>query len=516
MKLGLSDFKKVHEDEHSAILKHPKGHHVVIAKKSLSPKLTDQLRKLPMYMAEGGDVREEIESPPEEQTPEQKVTAERLSQPLPKAEQLFQNATASGDFSVPTSSNISATPTTPAGEGIGYDVSSYQNKAQQSAQPQGPPPPAPLQLPPPPMGGAGAISGQAEKDINVANADIVKAAGLQETSAVEHAKAIAAEKQHYDTIKKDTLKDAEMALQDWKSGAVDRSRVWKNKDTSTKAMNIIALVMGAMGAAKVGGENLGVKALNKQIEDDVADQKDAIDQKKTIYSAYLDRYKDADAAYNAALGTQKLIYASKLDEAAGKMKSGEAKQNAAAAVAKLKLEAYDRMEQAGLRRAMMTAKPAETQEQRSLTVETPDGAKYKAYSPTDASKVRASVAGYRDLTKSLQDFRDSMSADINPFSAQSTKHAAQVADLHAKLKDPEHYNFGQLAGGDLDMMKAMLSSGGSWNKEKVLNQIDVLMASQKNKMQGMLASQLEGYQPRGDALTKRINVPAGYHANSRK
>lgn len=51
--LDLSKFKKAHEDEHKATLSHPDGHHIVIAKKALSPKMRDQIAKLPK-MADGG------------------------------------------------------------------------------------------------------------------------------------------------------------------------------------------------------------------------------------------------------------------------------------------------------------------------------------------------------------------------------------------------------------------------------------------------------------------------------
>lgn len=54
--LSLGNFKKVSENNDSAVLRHPAGHHIVIAKRSLNPKLQQQLSKLPKVMADGGDV----------------------------------------------------------------------------------------------------------------------------------------------------------------------------------------------------------------------------------------------------------------------------------------------------------------------------------------------------------------------------------------------------------------------------------------------------------------------------
>lgn len=55
MNLNLSQFKKVKEDDKSAVLKHPQGHHITIAKNALSPKLKSQLSELPMHYDEGGE-----------------------------------------------------------------------------------------------------------------------------------------------------------------------------------------------------------------------------------------------------------------------------------------------------------------------------------------------------------------------------------------------------------------------------------------------------------------------------
>lgn len=56
MNLNLRDFKKIKEDEHAAVLQHPEGHHIVLAKNILSPKLKGQLAELPIHKADGGEI----------------------------------------------------------------------------------------------------------------------------------------------------------------------------------------------------------------------------------------------------------------------------------------------------------------------------------------------------------------------------------------------------------------------------------------------------------------------------
>jgi hypothetical protein len=59
MKFDLHKFKKIKEDNHSAVLQHPEGHKITISKKVLSPELKKQVAGLPMHMAEGGQVTDE-------------------------------------------------------------------------------------------------------------------------------------------------------------------------------------------------------------------------------------------------------------------------------------------------------------------------------------------------------------------------------------------------------------------------------------------------------------------------
>lgn len=54
----LSHFKKIHEDDHKAVLQHPKGHKITIAKPALSEKMRSQLKELPIHKAEGGAIEE--------------------------------------------------------------------------------------------------------------------------------------------------------------------------------------------------------------------------------------------------------------------------------------------------------------------------------------------------------------------------------------------------------------------------------------------------------------------------
>jgi hypothetical protein len=73
MRMNMSHFKKVSEDANTAVLKHPNGHEIRVAKKGLSKKLSNDLSKLPIHLEEGGQIQElDPQSPAQMQSEEPK------------------------------------------------------------------------------------------------------------------------------------------------------------------------------------------------------------------------------------------------------------------------------------------------------------------------------------------------------------------------------------------------------------------------------------------------------------
>lgn len=59
--MDLSRFKKISSDGKSSTLRHPKGHEIKIAHTGLTDKMRDHIANMPVYLAEGGPVKEEEE-----------------------------------------------------------------------------------------------------------------------------------------------------------------------------------------------------------------------------------------------------------------------------------------------------------------------------------------------------------------------------------------------------------------------------------------------------------------------
>lgn len=91
---------------------------------------------------------------------------------------------------------------------------------------------------------------------------------------------------------------------------VDRGRLWKNMSTGNKILAGIGLALSAIGQAKSrqGGQNPALGIIMQAIEDDVADQRAAIDKmgadagrSRGLYSEILGQTKNRDLAWDLTL-----------------------------------------------------------------------------------------------------------------------------------------------------------------------------------------------------------------------
>lgn len=80
--LDLSKFKKMASDKASTTLHHPDGHSIRIAHSGLLPKMREQLDKLPIHKAQGGEVRKYADGTPDEPVQPEDQSAPKESPPV--------------------------------------------------------------------------------------------------------------------------------------------------------------------------------------------------------------------------------------------------------------------------------------------------------------------------------------------------------------------------------------------------------------------------------------------------
>jgi hypothetical protein len=105
-------------------------------------------------------------------------------------------------------------------------------------------------------------------------------------------------------------------VEDIKNGHIDPNHYQENQTSGQKVANAIGLVLGGWSSAYTHQGNPAMDFLNKQIDRDIDSQKANLDQKKTLFGAYMDQTKNAQSAENMTRATLYGNYALQFQNAA--------------------------------------------------------------------------------------------------------------------------------------------------------------------------------------------------------
>lgn len=100
----------------------------------------------------------------------------------------------------------------------------------------------------------------------------------------------------------------------------------ESMSSGSKIAATLGLALGGLGVP-FGGHNFAMDHLEKQIDRDIAAQKERMDTQKTVYGAYHQLYGDTAAAYNATKATMLDIYNAKAKQIALKLGAPQAQAN---------------------------------------------------------------------------------------------------------------------------------------------------------------------------------------------
>lgn len=363
MKFDLSAFKKVKEDNHSAVLKHPHGHQITISKNGLSQKLKSDLAGLPMHMYSGGSADDAAEIPNNESVPTQEqeggvkynlpfgITATYTppNEPVNQAP-VPTNLVASNESEIPSGvtpirmpaqiapQNYSITPS--AASGVNPEMA-QPNKAQ-----------APYDF------GMGAYG----KDIGNYQAGIYSEAkamgeqGKQEAIAAQQQQQQAINLENeYKKHSEELTKERAALLKDYGEGHINPNHYMENKSALGKVGTAIGLILGGIGGGLTKQGNPALEFLNHQINRDIEAQKADLGKKENLLSANLKQFGNLKDATDMTRIMQADIYSAKLKEAAAKVMDPVARAKALQAASHFDLTvAQPLLQQLALKRSVMS------------------------------------------------------------------------------------------------------------------------------------------------------------------
>lgn len=454
MKLDPKNFKKVHEDEHVAILQHKDGHQIHIVKKPLKPEHKEGVKNLPMHKqnfdnggpvqgdqqqqtqqpppsdpngqwaqrwgqmtkgfnkAHGGMVKNFADGGPTERTGWDAYQAEHNMAPTPDA---------APDASIPT----------PAPGALAQAAPSADSQ-QQPMAPAAPAQPLPQQGAPnqDPYGLNAynkAITGGFGNQVAGINAE-AKAqgqmgqanAGILDQAVVAKQKFLQQRQAHEDQL----WAERNQAFQDYKDGHIDPNRVLGNKSFLQKITSGVGLALGGLGAGH-GGENKALNYLNGQISEDIKAQYADLDKKKNLLSANHQAFGDLDQATAQTRGMMTDIVTDQIAAQAAKSADPLAKARAQQLIGQLQSKSAADMRQVAVNKTLMGYQNAAGQGQQAQIPDQMDpnlplsyrvnGRKHYAQSPKDAEDFRKQSQGLdalEDQAKQVAQFNSKIGISI--------------------------------------------------------------------------------------------------------
>lgn len=233
--MNLSGFKKVHEDEDKAVLKHGKGHSITIAKKNLSEKHRADLDSLALHAADGIDI------------------------PLDQDKAIADASDATA--ATPSTDVDTQDPTAVPPEATEQDVAQDQDSA---AAPRAP---ATDSAAPAPEQGSGSVAQDVGQFIN-------DSGDVTQDHATEMGK-----------------QDA-MYAQDLENGHIKPETyhsLFAKKDTAGKIGTIFGLILSGIGSGLTGQPNAALEMMNKEVDNDFQAQKASKENAINFYKLNLQR-----------------------------------------------------------------------------------------------------------------------------------------------------------------------------------------------------------------------------------
>lgn len=354
MKMDVSKFKKVHSDDKKTILKHPRGHEIVIDHRALSPGMKKQVKELPNY-DEGGDVSDDrAKSAHKLFGKNAERTMSSIDQfPIPPDQQdvapaqdqsfLERAGGAVGDlekYGMGVAKQAIVDPYVNMFHGVQDFAHGFmnsvsppeaarapaQNAAPQAAAPMAslaPPEAAPQSPADTDPYGMGAYQNAMVQGLGEQKQGIQQEAAAQGALGKQQADAEREQQQFMQQAQADYQKhysdlqnEYQGVIKDVQNQHINPNHYMESMSSGKRVATAIGLMLGGLGSAFTGQESIAEKFLHQQIANDIEAQKANLGKSETLLSANLRQFGNLHDATQMTYAMQNGIYAAKLRQAA--------------------------------------------------------------------------------------------------------------------------------------------------------------------------------------------------------
>lgn len=494
MKFNLSQFKKVSEDKDTAVMQHPEGHHIVIAKKILSPKALTELKKLPIHSYEGQEI-----PMGDEQEDEAGAVAEAKGYPVQAqpgvAGDLDPGPTPQEqDEGVPLDTpaqNVDPALSQATTNGLtNYSLPNLPDQAQGMAMQ--------AQAKLPQMDSAPIAKNYKEQIAGVyqqANAQ------AQEGNAkAGYASKVASSIEDLNARSKmltdKYIAEGDSFMKDMAAGHINPAHYQESMSTGKKVSTAIGLILGGISGGLLKTSNPAMDFLNKQIDRDIAAQQSDQENKKTLFNANLARFKNVQDATDMTRANLMQILAVQFQQAGAASQGQLARGIAMEKAGGLKNQAALLMQQIAERNAIAGQGPgsmmAPGSKGAALAVNIPGVGNVMAPTAMDAQKAKASLQTYGEINNQLKKM-DNFMANVGttmPGSTNNTRAKAMKQTLSMQLKSL--FALGALSKDDYKTLDAMVPDPGQIMTKNGRAVLDEMHQFLRSTLQSSLGAHVPG------------------------
>jgi hypothetical protein len=392
--LDFREFKKIKDEKDHAILKHPKGHEIKIAKAALSGKLRKQLDALPHYAGGtdqpiGSDAEQAVYNSAAQSDPNgpqagfQSAYVPPVPDTFKAAHNVFQQF---GDLTPTERTQLTDFPQQQPPTALPQDVYGYGKELSTSQQ---------------------ALSGERQalkREGNLAAEQGEKESSVASNQAWGQQNAM----EDFQKRSADLDQERQNFMQDIANTHIDPHKYLGDMSTAGKVSTAIGLILGGIGGGLTHQENPALKFLNAQIDRDIASQRDNLATKGTLLRANFEKFHNLQQATDMTRVMMNDMASAELKSQAAKYGGQIDQQKANLALNQLNFDTAQRMQQLKMQ-AFITSGAQQGNEipdaidpnlSSSFRL---NGVKHYAADPEAAKKARDESAALEGLTQSVKD-----------------------------------------------------------------------------------------------------------------
>lgn len=336
-------------------IKHPDGSSFNVAKSGLKDNVMGKIKKLPVYMAEGGVVPSLDVTFPEDKEKKEEINI--FDQSFnPQQNQIPNQILKQGQYNPETYTFLPGLED-PSKQGVTPPESreiKFQEPVRAPAQTEGAMVSEPMQKQ---SRVFGPESGTSQQQVKSSGSDLMKginqsfnqiekgykdigdaqATGLNETAKIhdENQKRMNEAIELHKASRAKLDADHEKISNDIMTSKLDPNKVWNNMSTGSKIGAAISVLFSGIGAGLSGQQNMAMKVLDDTMNKDIEAQKAELGKKENLLSNNIRKYGALDDALKATMMELNATVQGQIAAVAARSGSKEAQANAVIHVGKL-------------------------------------------------------------------------------------------------------------------------------------------------------------------------------------